>query len=242
MSSRPSPASNLTGFIAAAASPDARHTERIEQRFVGHDGQIFDLRLRNQHPVERIAMVDSQAARALRVQEADWKLDETLRGHGTGNVGRNRQRARQLPKACLGRQLPDNHQRNACVSSRRRTHSPHAESSSAGSGSKNASVTRARPRSAPTLRPGGTARMPELRHRLTTPGDHDRLASIGLCDQTREVCLGRVNRVNLRHESRLVDLIWSSQRHWPMVNAGVWPPVESPRPIGPRPRARSPNG
>ena len=58
----------------------------VEHGFVRHENETGERRLRDQHPVERIAMWTGKAAGRLSVQHSDRQLDETLTCERAGDV------------------------------------------------------------------------------------------------------------------------------------------------------------
>jgi hypothetical protein len=73
-----------------AGSPDAPDAVLIEHVIVADETDVFELRLRDEHPVERIPMVARESARALCVQDRDVERRKTLTAdpaeHIVGNV------------------------------------------------------------------------------------------------------------------------------------------------------------
>src|SRR4051812_16968882 len=62
-----------------AGSPVAAHADGLEERLVASEQQIFAQRLRHEHAIERIAMLDWKASGALGVCERDRKPGKPLR-------------------------------------------------------------------------------------------------------------------------------------------------------------------
>lgn len=131
-----------------ALSPDSSYVELVEDAVIADDGDVFELRLCDQHAVERVAMRSSNASGTLRMKEGDVQRTESLRGDASNDVGGHVDGADSLPspnlvvishaetaltriafvslairrRALSGRRRsPSSHHRNACVSRRRRT-------------------------------------------------------------------------------------------------------------------------
>lgn len=70
------------------------------------ENKSFQYRLRNQHPIERIAMRAGQGARNLSVQKADRKSRKSLIPDSLGEIGDDAGDTGQLSDAVLRRYLP----------------------------------------------------------------------------------------------------------------------------------------
>ena len=63
------------------ASPDSADAVRVKHAIVADDGEILELGLRNQHPIEWIPMLAREPARTLSVQNRDIEAGEILGRH-----------------------------------------------------------------------------------------------------------------------------------------------------------------
>jgi hypothetical protein len=63
-------------FLPSAQRPQSRDPEGIEQDLVADQGQPFDLRLGNQHPVKRVAVCAGHQAGRPGVVDADGKMEK----------------------------------------------------------------------------------------------------------------------------------------------------------------------
>jgi len=70
----------------------------IEQSFVCDESQVFDLRLRDEHAIERISMIAGQPPGSLRVQQGNVERLETLPRHAPGDIAGDIRRAGQPAK------------------------------------------------------------------------------------------------------------------------------------------------
>src|SRR5205814_4025819 len=96
----------ITPTTTFTVSPQALDAVGVEHAVVGDDLQILDLRLRDQHPIEWIAMFTGQPARALCVHDRDVERRESLARDGTCNVRSDVGSAWKFAEPILGRNLP----------------------------------------------------------------------------------------------------------------------------------------
>ena len=87
-------------------SPDTADAVLVEQRFARYERQVAPQRLRNEHPVEGVAMGAGQSSRVCSVFNGDGQLFKALVGNGSGDVVRKGFGARKLAETMLGGNLP----------------------------------------------------------------------------------------------------------------------------------------
>lgn len=93
-------------IMPESVSPDPGHAIAVEDRLVAHNRNVLQLRLGDEHTIERIAVPARQAAGPLSVEDRDIERGEPLTGYRTRDILGDRQRARKLADARLGRDLP----------------------------------------------------------------------------------------------------------------------------------------
>src|SRR5205814_416772 len=74
------PQNGLIAIPARLASPEAADAVAVEYGLVGDESQVGKKRLRDQHPVEGIAMRTRQTAGGLAVPMVDRQFEKTLTG------------------------------------------------------------------------------------------------------------------------------------------------------------------
>jgi hypothetical protein len=95
-----------------AAPPHAQHSPQtvravlVEDAIVADDRKILELRLGDEHSIERVAMCAGQTARALSVQDRNLERREALTGDAPTHARRNVERTRKFAEPRLRRNLP----------------------------------------------------------------------------------------------------------------------------------------
>src|SRR6266852_2709664 len=74
---------------SGATLPQAGDAVHVENVVVGDDRQVLDLRLRDEHAIERIAMITREPAGALRVEDRNIEALEALARQTPWNVSRH---------------------------------------------------------------------------------------------------------------------------------------------------------
>jgi hypothetical protein len=99
---------NRTPFacIAEPVLPEPANVVVVEYVIVSNDGYVFELGLRDQHPIEWIPVIPCEVSSPLRVKQRDIKGGEALTRNTTGNVGRHFHGARKLPEPGFRGDLP----------------------------------------------------------------------------------------------------------------------------------------
>jgi hypothetical protein len=89
-----------------SASPQARDPVSIENPLVGDEHAVLQDRLRDQHPIERIAMEARQGARTLTVSDRNRQRSEALSVDATGDVDGDIARPREFAQPVFRRDFP----------------------------------------------------------------------------------------------------------------------------------------
>lgn len=86
--------------------PEMRDAVSVEHAIVAHNRDILELRLGDEHPIERIAMVAWQPTGPLCVQDVMSSEEKAWLARHPGDIGRHFRGARQLAEARFGGDFP----------------------------------------------------------------------------------------------------------------------------------------
>jgi hypothetical protein len=78
----------------------------IKDLVIADDGHVFELALCDQHPVEGIAVLASEATCTLCMKQRDVERRETLTGDAAGDIRRDIERSGQVAEPGLRRDFP----------------------------------------------------------------------------------------------------------------------------------------